>query len=321
MSEVELNSLSVQGVNEVEAASSPKQLSAGEQLLSARKLAGLTIQQVADQLKLSNRQVQAIESNRFDELPKMVIVRGFIRSYAKLLKIDSASLISSLPNESGGLSGADADLRPTLATPFLESRMPFLGKPDNNRKYLIGAAVLAVAAVLFMFAQRLEQSGYLSKFLSPGAHQKIVTSDVITANSTVSPVVSNGVLPSAESTQSHAVSAVPASNADSVINETSRVAKPQEVDSPEHKMPVAENGVSNKLLFKFREDSWIQVKRDDGVILTSHVAKAGSEETFDVQGVLQVRIGNAAGVDGWLRGAAMEISPGRDTNVINLSVK
>ena len=82
----------------------------------------------------------------------------------------------------------------------------------------------------------------------------------------------------------------------------------------------AETG-NNQLKLKFKQDSWIQVKRENGTVVTSHLAKAGTEEFFDMKEALQVRIGNAAGVEGWLRGNAMGIVPGKDSNVVNLNVK
>ena len=51
------------------------------------------------------------------------------------------------------------------------------------------------------------------------------------------------------------------------------------------------------------------------------MAKAGTEEFFDVKDALQLRLGNAHGVDAWVRGAVLDIVPPKDTNVINLTVK
>ena len=72
---------------------------------------------------------------------------------------------------------------------------------------------------------------------------------------------------------------------------------------------------------KFRQDSWIQVRKENGVIVTSHLAKAGTEEVFSVKELLQVRIGNATGVEGILRGAPLEILAEKGSNVVNLNVK
>ena len=77
----------------------------------------------------------------------------------------------------------------------------------------------------------------------------------------------------------------------------------------------------SQLRLKFRQDSWIQLKTAAGIVITENVAKAGTEETFEIKEPLQLKIGNAAGVDAWARGNALEIVPAKDTNVVNLNVK
>jgi len=308
---------------------------AGSQLSAARSQMGLSLQQVADQLKLSQRQISALENNQFDDLPKMVIVRGFVRSYAKLLKLDPAPIISCLPAEVG-LSGLVADMRPTLATPFMESRTPFLGRQDsNNRKYLIGAGLLAACALIFLVVQKLEQSDYFKNLLTSQTSGKPVE------------VVAEKMLENAEPTPVSTVVVKPVTPVLPTVVATVNDFKPEARDQVASQSQVTENeqsasnaviapqtvvplvpsvtpvadSANNQLKLKFRQDSWIQVKRENGSIVTSHLAKAGTEEVFEMKEALQLRIGNAAGVDGWLRGKSMEIAPGKDSNVINMNVK
>ena len=63
--------------------------SAGAELRAAREAAGLTIDAVAQQLKLAPRQVQALEDDDFAQLPGRTFVRGFLRNYARLLHLDA----------------------------------------------------------------------------------------------------------------------------------------------------------------------------------------------------------------------------------------
>ncbi|MFZ6732561.1 helix-turn-helix domain-containing protein [Undibacterium sp. Ji42W] len=328
---------------------------AGAQLSAARVQLGLSLQQVADQLKLSQRQILALENNQFDDLPKMVIVRGFVRSYAKLLKLDPALIIDSLPAEKG-LGGLDADLRPTLATPFMESRTPFLGRQDanNNRKYVIGAVVLAVCALVFVAVQKLEQNDYFKNLIStqpakknpdielekplentqpstvkPEA-EKSLASTIPTvlgtaneakpeAQDVIGPPKLSQDVPGASASAVVLQSPAPATISAPVLAATSAPA-PASISAVVSTQPVAD-AANSQLKLKFRQDSWIQVKRENGTVVTSHLAKAGTEEVFDMKEALQLRIGNAAGVDGWLRGKSMGIAPGKDSNVINMNVK
>jgi cytoskeleton protein RodZ len=64
----------------------------GRQLALAREAKGLTVAQVADKLKLTSRQVEALEAEDASRLPAPVFVRGFIRNYARLVEIALAEL-------------------------------------------------------------------------------------------------------------------------------------------------------------------------------------------------------------------------------------
>lgn len=294
---------------------------AGALLSTARVQAGYSVDQVAEQLKLSHRQVVALENNQFEQLPKMVIVRGFVRSYAKLLKVDPAVIIASLPKDAEE-SNLDADLRPTLATPFMESRTPFLGRSDNhNKKYLIGAVFLAFAALLFLLAQRIEQSGSFKHLFN---HTETL-SDATAPQEVVPAVVSQPAVNAEVASVKQVSRPVEESSDQKTVLEPVGAALPAE-SSAATAAPLVGSGVApvlqdSQLRLKFRQDSWIQLKTAAGIVITAHVAKAGTEETFEIKEPLQLKIGNAAGVDAWARGNALEIVPAKDTNVVNLNVK
>ena len=67
---------------------------AGEQLAAARANRGLSITEIAQHLKLSPWQVEALEAGDYRRLPSPVFVRGFIRNYARLVKLDPAGLLA-----------------------------------------------------------------------------------------------------------------------------------------------------------------------------------------------------------------------------------
>ncbi len=61
---------------------------AGARLRAARESAGWSVEEVALKLKLSTRQVTAIEAENWDALPERTFTRGFFRSYARLVGIE-----------------------------------------------------------------------------------------------------------------------------------------------------------------------------------------------------------------------------------------
>ncbi|GGC91889.1 helix-turn-helix domain-containing protein [Undibacterium terreum] len=339
--------------------------SAGAQLAFARQQKNMSVQQVADHLKLSPRQIAALEANQFDALPKAVILRGFVRSYAKLLKIDAEPIVALLPQDATPAGAQVTALKPAMATPFLESRLPLMGRQDaNNNKYILGAGLLAVLAIAFFAFQKLEHTDYLKNLLpassappTAGAEPAATAGDVVAdpapvvaadeqaAKAPVSlsaPAVQDAVASAPAKTAEAAVVtkaepekkiAEPAASlavaAPVVVPAKPVVAAPASqtnvpAPSPAVAAAAGATGVidpANAMKLKFRQDSWVQVKRANGTVVTSHLARAGTEESFDVKEPLQVRLGNAGGVDGLLRGASMDIQASKDSNVVNLNVK
>ena len=65
----------------------------GASLKAAREARNLTVADVAAKLKLTARQVEALEEAQFEHLPSEVFVRGFVRNYARLVGVEPDSLI------------------------------------------------------------------------------------------------------------------------------------------------------------------------------------------------------------------------------------
>ncbi len=77
-----------------------QQASVGQQLRAARLEAKLSITDVAQTLKFSPRQIELLEQDDHAALPGMTIVRGFVRSYSRLLKLDTDALLKRLDTAS-----------------------------------------------------------------------------------------------------------------------------------------------------------------------------------------------------------------------------
>lgn len=71
----------------------------GEQLRSARKAQKMSERDVAEITKLRADQVLAVEDGNFDVFPARVYVRGFVRTYARLLKLDVDQVLADLDKE------------------------------------------------------------------------------------------------------------------------------------------------------------------------------------------------------------------------------
>lgn len=68
----------------------------GSRLRAAREAARMSRAEVAQALKFSTRQIEALETDNYGALPGTTIVRGFVRNYARLLKLDADDLLRRL---------------------------------------------------------------------------------------------------------------------------------------------------------------------------------------------------------------------------------
>src|SRR5262245_25232809 len=76
-----------------EAAATPTRTGVGQELAAAREAMGLALADVAQSLKFAPRQLEALEAERFEELPGATFAKGMVRSYARLLKLDPEPLL------------------------------------------------------------------------------------------------------------------------------------------------------------------------------------------------------------------------------------
>lgn len=65
----------------------------GQILREAREARGLTLEQVAEETRINRRFLDALEQGDYVTLPTPVHVRGFLRNYARFLKLDPAPLL------------------------------------------------------------------------------------------------------------------------------------------------------------------------------------------------------------------------------------
>ncbi|MBU0911248.1 MAG: DUF4115 domain-containing protein [Gammaproteobacteria bacterium] len=78
-------------------------LSAGQTLRQAREQQNLTVAQVAQQMNLSKSLIDDLELDQVDAKLSSTFVRGYLRSYAKLLKIPAQQVLDAYTSNSKGL--------------------------------------------------------------------------------------------------------------------------------------------------------------------------------------------------------------------------
>lgn len=259
----------------------------GDVLAARREEMRLSIEEVAGRLKLAPRQVVSIETNDFGSLPGMAVVRGFIRSYAKLLELDPQPLVAMLAQEPNPAFGPMVVRRPLPSPAFSGRRYapPTRHRSGSRRMTALAVLMLAFVGALAFLAYR---SGALQ-------------------------------LPSADLGQMREL--IAPADAPAMAEPAEAPAAPAEAPATPDAANVAPDA-ANALELKLREDAWIEVIAVDGDRkLVSKLMKAGSVELVEIGEPVVLVVGNAAGVDATLRGQSLNLTAVARDNVAKLNLK
>lgn len=276
---------------------SPAQMPAvplGKTLREARERLGLSIADVANQIKLAPRQIEALEAEDFRHLPEMPFVRGFVRGYAKLLHLDAQPLLASLPQ-------ASADLV-QLAPASVEAPFPSAHSSQRQNLMWLGAAlllsVLVVAFAVWHFTAppaKPEAAQVETPVSLPDQMQDITASPVAGAGA-IAPSAAKMARSPAEVTQ------LPAA----------KTPIPQAAPQTHSAKPAVQPDVSPQaatLRLTFDEESWTEIRDKDDKILSSQVNPRGSELRLKGQGPFSLVIGHAASAQLYYRGKQVDLTP------------
>ena len=305
----------------------------GKILAAERETLGWTVEQVADQLKLAVRQVVALEAGDYASLPGAAVVRGFVRAYAKIVKLDAAPLVAMIALGSGetGDTMSTAPRRDSKPATFSQSRFPSNGKRSSKMPLVvIGGVILLVAAVAGAWQAGIIPSSLVARSAPAAAAGA--------ADAVLTPLpqpVQDGAL--------NAPAAVPAEAHPPVINNSVPLISVPPVTQP-GAQPANQPGIApagtapappgaalapaatasaaqDALVLSVRESSWIEVRpAKKGRPLFSGMVKAGTIETVTVKEPVVLIVGKPAAVSATLRGApvAMPASPGGRVARVNL---
>ncbi len=110
----------------------------GAYLHEQRTLRGVSLEDIAESTRIPLRHLQALEENRYDDLPAEVFIKGYLRSYAETAGLDAAELLAAYDSSIG-------KTRQEERTREWESAVKKEKAASQHKAQLIGLA--AVAAI------------------------------------------------------------------------------------------------------------------------------------------------------------------------------
>jgi cytoskeleton protein RodZ len=286
-------------------AGEPAPTTAGGLLRRARLAQGMHIAALAAAIKVSQRKLEALEADRYAELPDPTFTRALAQTMCRALKIDPASVLALLPPPGGHRLEHVAE---GLKTPFNERPGQLVpGEWAGSMSPVVWAALLVLVATGVIF---FLPAGYLT--LTQGLFGSAPAASAASAAVTV--VETPIVVPPAPAASAGLETAEPAPMAMQAASDAAPGAAPSAATAV---VPAA----AAMLQFRARGDSWVEVIDAQGQSLLSRVVRAG--ETLDLDGAmpLRVRIGNAAVTDMSWRGQPVDLAPHTRENIARLELR
>lgn len=270
----------------------PVRVAPGTILKLKREELGLTQKQVADRLRLRVALIKQIEENQFEADQVATFTRGYLRSYAKVVGVNESEILSSLDEAMGSQP-------PQVQNMKSFSRKTNREKHDNRIMMLTWGIVAVIVAISSVWWYQNQQKNVI----------ELTTDESVTTTESTPSVPDLDAFetlnaPAEESSTTNterplADDAVASADApietpvldtavteavgdDSTVAPTDAEVKTAEVAEPKMvEITKPAEDISNRLVMKFSDECWVQVKDATGKTLVSGIKGAGETATFD----------------------------------------
>jgi cytoskeleton protein RodZ len=264
----------------------------GAVLRAAREAQGYSLAEVAQVLKFGVRQLEALENDDYSTLKGATFIRGFVRSYARYLRLDEVPLLAALEPQ----VAAVAEVR---TVDSVNAVMPSGVQDNSKRAYWLAAFVLLLGAVAWFAWQEQGAS-------APDA-QKPETVPVVAAPEPA-PVAASSVSPSQP-----------------MLAPTPAVIAPAAAGTAETAVPPAPVAASpspneRQLLLSFSGVSWVEVRDASNQIIYSGNSTPDSRQALRGRPPFQLVIGNAHAVKLRYEDRAIDLQPHTRVDVARLTL-
>jgi cytoskeleton protein RodZ len=286
--------------------------SLGTTLREARERLGLSVMDVSSQIKFAPKQIEALEADDYEHLPETAFLRGFVRSYAKILHLDAQTVLAALPRNK-----PEGDLLPdSVGEPFPDVHSLF-------RQNLIWSSaaflvIMMVAGFAFWHFTTPPEQSQVAQVESPVSLPPEVQ---------VAPVAQPvSEVPAIEpvATRPQAVAELAQSSVQATPTVAPRLAqRNQAITSDTPSDTTSDTTPITSLLLEFSEESWAEIKDKDGKILSSRVHPGGTELRISGRAPFSVLIGHASSVKLQYQDKPIDLVPHtrRSTDVASLTLE
>lgn len=278
----------------------------GSILREARETKGLTLSQVQEQIRISERFLSAMESGEYEVLPTPVHVRGYLRNYARFLELDPDPLLERYQlnqqgaftraalkkgsNNNGSRNGSSVTIPEIDNQPFFN---PVNVELDSSFGHQSGSTLRLVIIIALIVAIGLVANRFIPLLTGQGdgtiAFQQVILEMIQNEDPEAEPT--------AELNSSNLFIEDSALGATDLITSTSRNSSGTAVPAPTPtRRPLPATMETIQLRLDITERTWVLVTIDGEVALEDMVTPEDSPLEWEALQEARVKTGNAIGV-------------------------
>ena len=264
-------------------------LNIGKALSKGRENLSLSLQDVADALKLPLLTVQNLENNCFDELHGDIFVRSYVKAYAELVALDAEPLLSALNAQQNVMQHCEADV----------SMLALENSWFQHKHHRTGLGLIAIASVVLVAAvsaRLTPDNNDLSLVESDYQSQEIVVETAL-GTTTIS---SLDLLSPENPTQGLLADIAPVGSDEKIALKQSMLDK--------------EARLISTLNFQFTADCWVEVFDGDDQRIYASLKKASDILKLSGKPPFRVTLGYAPGVSLSYNGEPVAIKSKKSRN-------
>ena len=286
----------------------------GEKLKLEREKRKITLEQISNSTKIGTRMLQALEEDRFNQLPGGIFNKGFVRAYARFVGLDEDQTVADYLEASGDAPPVSTEIAPQEdgARENAENLRRLEASDDYPARHLpwglFAAVLLVIALALSLWSHRRREQARQSVRPAPTAAATQLSGEASRGASgdesgagSPSPASPATGSPTAGSTPSVQPASASSGKASSIAPKIPQDLAPQNLSAAS---PAATPGEFT-VLIQTREESWISITAD-GKSAPSELLATGSQRTIRGRKEVIVKVGNAGGVDFHFNGKKLD---------------
>ncbi len=297
-----------------------RELSPGKLLVWGRERAGLSQEQIAKELYMTLTKVRALELDDYRHMGADTFTRGYLRSYANLVKLDVVQVLAAYDRHAQKYG---------LNEQVLPKKQESVTKPLWQFVALIVVVLLVLWLIsVWFFDNRKEPEYDLPVAIVPAVEvfssSSVAESSMATESSAsggLSPTTLDEVsIPATDmanqfSSSSSSIVGLVAESSVGMSNENTDSRSSSSISTGSSRV-----GVLDEIEFTFTEECWLEVSDSSGDVLVADLQAAGVHLVLQGRAPFDIKLGNAPAVQIELNNEQITLVPAIGTNVLSVKV-